>query len=188
LFDEFSHFSFIHVNHVCFSIFSSESVLVFWQRSLSVVNISSSTLLNHTGLPKDGGLLDLRMGSTTVQNLKCRTCECDALHCPGHFGRIELAKPVFHTGFLPFLLKVLRYVLQYRYFQFMIFEHSVWADFEIFVAIFFVQLRVLSLLTAAHISPKSRISNRHDHTRPSIAFIDVCQTLRGSSAHLLTLC
>lgn len=30
--------------------------------------------------------------------------------CPGHFGHIELAKPVFHVGFLVKTMKVLRCV------------------------------------------------------------------------------
>lgn len=30
--------------------------------------------------------------------------------CPGHFGHIELAKPVFHVGFLGKTMKVLRCV------------------------------------------------------------------------------
>lgn len=33
--------------------------------------------------------------------------------CPGHFGHIELAKPVFHVGFLTKTLKVLRCVCFY---------------------------------------------------------------------------
>jgi DNA-directed RNA polymerase beta' subunit len=30
--------------------------------------------------------------------------------CPGHFGHIELAKPVFHVGFVNKIMKVLRCV------------------------------------------------------------------------------
>ncbi len=58
------------------------------------------------GVPKEGGLLDLRLG-TTERGLNCATCGCSELYCPGHFGHIELAKPVYHIGFMPFLLKVL---------------------------------------------------------------------------------
>ena len=61
------------------------------------------------GVPKEGGLLDLRLG-TTERGLLCRTCGCTELHCPGHFGHVELCKPVFHIGFMPFVLKVLRCV------------------------------------------------------------------------------
>ena len=30
--------------------------------------------------------------------------------CPGHFGHIELAKPMYHIGFLPTVLKIMRCV------------------------------------------------------------------------------
>lgn len=30
--------------------------------------------------------------------------------CPGHFGHIDLAKPVFHVGFISKIMKVLRCV------------------------------------------------------------------------------
>lgn len=30
--------------------------------------------------------------------------------CPGHFGHIELAKPVFHVGYITKIMKVLRCV------------------------------------------------------------------------------
>jgi hypothetical protein len=32
------------------------------------------------------------------------------IDCPGHFGHIELAKPMFHVGFLEQVRKVLRCV------------------------------------------------------------------------------
>jgi DNA-directed RNA polymerase II subunit RPB1 len=49
--------------------------------------------------PKQGGLLDPRMG-TVDRNFKCQTCGESMTDCPGHFGHIELCKPVFHAGFL----------------------------------------------------------------------------------------
>ncbi len=47
--------------------------------------------------PKQGGLLDPRMG-TIDRNFKCQTCGESMTDCPGHFGHIELVKPVFHPG------------------------------------------------------------------------------------------
>ena len=53
--------------------------------------------------PKLGGLLDPRMG-TIDRNFKCQTCGENMTDCPGHFGHIELSKPVFHPGtFILFL-------------------------------------------------------------------------------------
>eukprot|EP01114_Cavostelium_apophysatum_P013538 TRINITY_DN32_c0_g1_i1.p1 TRINITY_DN32_c0_g1~~TRINITY_DN32_c0_g1_i1.p1 ORF type:complete len:1763 (-),score=484.60 TRINITY_DN32_c0_g1_i1:80-5368(-) len=62
-----------------------------------------------TAKPKVGGLLDPRMGSVD-RHLKCETCNGSMSDCPGHFGYIELAKPVFHIGFITTVLKILRCV------------------------------------------------------------------------------
>ena len=56
--------------------------------------------------PKKGGLSDLRLG-TIDQNLSCQTCGLDAIQCPGHFGHIGLAKPVFHISLLQTIVNVL---------------------------------------------------------------------------------
>jgi DNA-directed RNA polymerase II subunit RPB1 len=50
--------------------------------------------------PKLGGLMDPRMG-TIDRNFKCQTCGEGMSECPGHFGHIELARPVFHPGIDP---------------------------------------------------------------------------------------
>lgn len=47
--------------------------------------------------PKAGGLLDPRLG-TVDRNFKCQTCGENMTDCPGHFGHIELCRPVFHAG------------------------------------------------------------------------------------------
>jgi len=47
--------------------------------------------------PKIGGLNDPRLG-TIDRNFKCQTCDCDMTNCVGHFGHVELARPVFHIG------------------------------------------------------------------------------------------
>eukprot|EP00842_Homolaphlyctis_polyrhiza_P004411 jgi/Hompol1/4971/HPOL_004068-RA len=62
--------------------------------------------------PKVGGLLDPRLG-TIDRNYKCQTCGENMTDCPGHFGHIELAKPVFHQGFLKIIKKVLECVCHY---------------------------------------------------------------------------
>ncbi|XP_015941075.1 DNA-directed RNA polymerase II subunit RPB1-like [Arachis duranensis] len=59
--------------------------------------------------PKVGGLSDPRLG-TVHKNIDCDTCGADMDHCPGHFGHLELAKPVFHVGLLNTVLAVMRCV------------------------------------------------------------------------------
>lgn len=61
------------------------------------------------GRPKEKGLSDLRLG-TLDRALKCTTDGMGAVDCPGYFGHLELAKPVFHVGFMTTIIKVLRCV------------------------------------------------------------------------------
>ncbi|KAJ7313222.1 hypothetical protein JRQ81_004502 [Phrynocephalus forsythii] len=61
------------------------------------------------GRPKLGGLMDPRQG-VIERTGRCQTCAGNMTECPGHFGHIELAKPVFHVGFLGKTMKVLRCV------------------------------------------------------------------------------
>lgn len=68
-----------------------------------------SPLTYENDIPKEGGLLDLRMG-TTDREWRCKTCAGDSITCPGHFGHLELAKPVIHVSFLPAILGILRCV------------------------------------------------------------------------------
>ncbi|KAL7062007.1 hypothetical protein AAHC03_0413 [Spirometra sp. Aus1] len=61
------------------------------------------------GKPKLGGLMDPRQGCVSRTSI-CQTCSGNAASCPGHFAHVELAKPVFHVGFLKKTLKILRCV------------------------------------------------------------------------------
>eukprot|EP00795_Rhopilema_esculentum_P016726 gene16726-8179_t len=59
------------------------------------------------GKAKLGGLMDPRQG-VIDRMVRCHTCAGNMTECPGHFGHIELAKPVFHVGFLSHIVKLLR--------------------------------------------------------------------------------
>lgn len=65
---------------------------------MSVAKIEHAELIDEgTKRPKIGGLHDPRMG-TINRNFKCQTCSEGMAECPGHFGHIELAKPVYLNG------------------------------------------------------------------------------------------
>lgn len=75
---------------------------------MSVVQIEhSETMLG--GKPKTAGLSDPRLG-TIDRKLKCETCTANMAECPGHFGHLELAKPMFHIGFMKTVLSIMRCV------------------------------------------------------------------------------
>jgi hypothetical protein len=56
--------------------------------------------------------MDPRQGAVDRAS-RCQTCAGNMTECPGHFGHIDLAKPVFHPGFLTKTLKILRCVCFY---------------------------------------------------------------------------
>lgn len=61
------------------------------------------------GKPKQGGLMDPRMGSLD-RDIECQTCNGKNATCPGHFGHIELPYPVLHYGEMQYIVNVLRCV------------------------------------------------------------------------------
>ena len=74
----------------------------------SVVEITSTTLYKpKQRIPCEAGVLSLLMG-TLDRRLRCVTCGHDTLQCPGHFGHITFAAPIYHVGFIKPLVKMLR--------------------------------------------------------------------------------
>ena len=69
---------------------------------MSVVHIEYPETMDEARMrPRERGLNDPRLGSID-RAFKCGTCDEDMNECPGHFGHIELAAPVFHVGeFMP---------------------------------------------------------------------------------------
>ncbi|KAJ7151696.1 DNA-directed RNA polymerase II, subunit 1 [Mycena filopes] len=90
------------VKEVQFGILSPEEI-----KAYSVAKIEHPEVMDEaTRKPKVGGLMDPRMG-TIDRNFKCQTCGEGMSECPGHFGHIELARPVFHPGFILKVKKIL---------------------------------------------------------------------------------
>ncbi|CAI9097414.1 OLC1v1033836C1 [Oldenlandia corymbosa var. corymbosa] len=81
------------VRVVQFGVLSPDEI-----RRMSVVNIVHSETTER-GKPKPGGLSDPRMG-TVDRKVKCETCNGSMAECPGHFGHLELAKPMFNIGIM----------------------------------------------------------------------------------------
>ncbi|MEM2289276.1 MAG: hypothetical protein QXK27_01630, partial [Candidatus Hadarchaeales archaeon] len=66
---------------------------------MSVVKVVTPDTYDESGYPIDRGLMDRRMG-VIDPGLRCRTCGEKAGRCPGHFGHIELTRPVLHIGYV----------------------------------------------------------------------------------------
>mmetsp|Transcript_28017 Transcript_28017/g.66858 ORF Transcript_28017/g.66858 Transcript_28017/m.66858 type:complete len:1463 (-) Transcript_28017:1142-5530(-) len=84
-----------------FSILSPDEI-----RRISVLKIDSD-LTFEKNYPKKGGLMDQRLGAIDKE-LFCQTDLASYIDCPGYFGHLELNKPIFHEGFMNFLLLILR--------------------------------------------------------------------------------
>jgi len=77
-------------------------------RIYSVAKIENDFTYQNS-IPKMGGLMDPRLGAVD-QNICCTTDMNEFIECPGYFGHLELAKPVFHESFMDFVLMILRCV------------------------------------------------------------------------------
>ncbi|MFH0870361.1 MAG: DNA-directed RNA polymerase subunit A' [archaeon] len=76
-------------------------------KDMASAKIVTPELYDKEGYPVDGGLMDIRLG-VIDPGLKCKTCGCKLKECPGHFGYIELARPVVHIKFVTVILDLLR--------------------------------------------------------------------------------
>ncbi|MBI2079225.1 DNA-directed RNA polymerase subunit A' [Candidatus Micrarchaeota archaeon] len=90
------------LDRVKFSIFSPEMI-----RKMSAAKIIIPDTYDDDGYPIDGGLVDTRLGIVDP-GLRCKTCGGRVKECPGHFGHIELIRPVIHVEFAKNILFTLR--------------------------------------------------------------------------------
>ncbi|KAF2170224.1 hypothetical protein M409DRAFT_64556 [Zasmidium cellare ATCC 36951] len=93
------------VQEIQFGLFSPEEI-----KSMSVCHIEyAETLDEQRQRPREKGLNDPKLG-TIDRSQMCATCGENQQECPGHFGHIELAVPVFHVGFITKIKKILESV------------------------------------------------------------------------------
>ena len=89
------------ISGIQFSIMSGEEIK---NRSVAEI-VSTDTFAGND--PIIGGLFDPRMG-VIDHNKVCQTCEQKNTFCPGHFGHIELAKPLFYIQFFDTVKKLMK--------------------------------------------------------------------------------
>jgi DNA-directed RNA polymerase beta' subunit len=77
------------------------------QLSMSVQEVMSVLKIDSTD-----GLSDPKLGAVVnhKREARCATCDAGPADCPGHFGHLVLAKPIFHIGFMKTVVAVLRCV------------------------------------------------------------------------------
>jgi DNA-directed RNA polymerase subunit A' len=96
------HSVFKQVEHVIFGLLSPKMI-----KKMSSAKIVTPELYDKEGYPVDGGLMDVRLG-VIDPGLRCKTCGSKLKECIGHFGYIELARPVVHVKFARIIHTFLR--------------------------------------------------------------------------------
>src|SRR3989344_5132880 len=76
-------------------------------KKMSSAKVVTAELYDKEGYPVDGGLMDIRLG-VIDPGLRCKTCGGKLKECMGHFGHIDLARPVMHVLFIDIVHDVLR--------------------------------------------------------------------------------
>lgn len=93
------------IEEIQFGLMSPEQI-----KTMSVCHVIYPETMDETRTkPRDSGLNDPLLGSIDRQ-FKCKTCTQAMGECPGHFGHIELAKGVYHPGFIKKVKKILEIV------------------------------------------------------------------------------
>ncbi|EEA26360.1 DNA-directed RNA polymerase II core subunit rpo21 [Talaromyces marneffei ATCC 18224] len=93
------------IKEIQFGLLSPEEI-----KRLSVVHVEYPETMDEQRMrPRTKGPNDPRLG-TLDRQYYCETCEEGQKECPGHYGHIELATPVYHIGFLTKTKKLLETV------------------------------------------------------------------------------
>ena len=90
------------VRSIAFSVLSPKMI-----RKMASAKIVTPELYDKEGYPVDGGLMDIRLG-VIDPGLRCKTCGSKLKECIGHFGYIELARPIIHIKFVNIIMTLLK--------------------------------------------------------------------------------
>lgn len=90
------------INSIVFGFFSPKQIV-----DSAAAKVVTPELYDREGYPVDGGLMDIRLG-VIDPGLRCKTCGGKLKECTGHFGYIELARPVIHISFVRQILDLLK--------------------------------------------------------------------------------
>ena len=90
------------IDSIEFGLLSPEDI-----RKMSIAQIVVADTYDEDGYPIDSGIMDPKLG-VIDPGQRCKTCGNRVGNCPGHFGHIELARPIMHEGYAKVIHKVLR--------------------------------------------------------------------------------
>lgn len=90
------------VKSILFGVLSPKMIM-----KMASAKVVTPELYDKEGYPVDGGLMDIRLG-VIDPGLNCKTCGSKLKECIGHFGYIELARPIIHIKFIDVVLTLLK--------------------------------------------------------------------------------
>ncbi|MBU4299954.1 MAG: DNA-directed RNA polymerase subunit A' [Nanoarchaeota archaeon] len=77
-------------------------------KKLAVMNVNISDVYDADAYPVEGGVMDPKLG-VIDPGMRCRTCGGKLGECTGHFGYIELSRPVINVLYLKQIKMILAY-------------------------------------------------------------------------------
>ncbi len=92
--EESEKYVYKRVKSIDFGILSPKKI-----KDMASAKVVTPELYDKEGYPVDGGLMDVRLG-VIDPGLNCKTCGSKLKECLGHFGFIELARPLIHIKFV----------------------------------------------------------------------------------------
>lgn len=90
------------VKTIIFGVLSPKMIM-----KMATAKVVTPELYDKEGYPVDGGLMDIRLG-VIDPGLNCKTCGSKLKECIGHFGYIELARPILHIKFVDVIITLLK--------------------------------------------------------------------------------
>ncbi|OGI15797.1 DNA-directed RNA polymerase subunit A' [Candidatus Micrarchaeota archaeon RBG_16_49_10] len=92
------------IDKVVFGVLDPEII-----RKMSVAKINKTDLYDQEGYPIEGGLMDPRLGIIDP-GLRCRTCGGSTGDCKGHFGHLDLTRPVINVNYAKLIYNILKLI------------------------------------------------------------------------------
>jgi DNA-directed RNA polymerase subunit A' len=96
------HYIHKQVKDIVFGVLSPKMII-----KMASAKVVTPELYDKEGYPVDGGLMDVRLG-VIDPGLNCKTCGSKLKECIGHFGYIELARPILHIKFVDLIVTLLK--------------------------------------------------------------------------------
>jgi len=76
-------------------------------KKMTVAKITKTELYDQEGYPIEGGLMDPRLG-VVDPGVRCRVCGGGVGDCHGHFGYLDLTRPIIHVHYARFIFSLLK--------------------------------------------------------------------------------